>query len=158
MTIYVCSLKSETAQTIPADGAYHLVRFPFGSGEPYDAHGMHQTAQPDGYTVTNWAADDRSGLIWPHVAGWAQLYALVQWESGSYTELRDRFVRDPLNLATGYDSTATEHRPPSPGMQCFTKSWGHFVDPGTPLGLMVAHNASAATDVVLAEFKLVIHT
>ncbi|MFI9756267.1 hypothetical protein [Streptomyces collinus] len=158
MTVYVCSLKTDAAQSIPADGAYHIVRFPFGSGESYDAHNMHQAVQPDGYTVTNWATDDRSGLIWPSTAGWGQLYAMIQWEDGSYTELRDRFVRDPLNLSTGYDSTATDHRPPSPGMQCFTKGHGLFTAIGTPLALLVSHNDSTACDLVLAEFKLAIHT
>ncbi|MFE9773622.1 hypothetical protein ACFYOV_18525 [Streptomyces sp. NPDC005931] len=158
MSVYVSSLKTSVQQSIPADGAYHVVRFPFGSGESYDAHNMHQAAQPDGYTVTNWATDDRSGLIWPSTAGWGQLYAMIQWEDGSYTELRDRFVRDPLNLSTGYDSTATDHRPPSPGMQCFTKSHGLFTTVGMPLALLVSHNDSVARDLVLAEFKLAIHT
>lgn len=158
MTVYVCSLKTDTAQSIPADGGYHVVRFPFGSGEPSDAHNMHQSVQPDGVTVSNWATSDRSGLIWPSVAGWGHLYALIQWEDGSYSELRDRYVRDPLNLSTGYDSTATDHRPPSPGMQCFTKSHGLFTVVGTPLALLVAQNDSVARDIVLAEFKLAIHT
>lgn len=158
MPVLVCSLKAETPQLIPADGGYHIVRFPFGSAESSDEHEMHQMAQPDGYQVTDWAADDRSGLIWPAVAGWGSLTALIYWEAGGYTELRDRFVRDPLNLATGYDSTATEHRPPSPGMQCWHKSHEMFVDPGTPLALLVSHNDAVARKVTLAEFKLAIHT
>lgn len=157
MPVLVCSLKVETPQLIPADGDYHIVRFPYGSAESYDVHGMHQTAQPDGYQLTDWAADDRSGLIWPAVEGWGQLFGMVQWEPGDYTEVRDRFVRDPLGLAGVPDSTATEDYPPTPGGQYRTKSWGLFVDPATPLGLMVRHNASTPRKVTLAEFKLAIH-
>lgn len=156
MTVYVCSLKVDAPQVIPADGGYHIVRFPFGSAEPYDAYGMHQMAQPDGYQITDWTTDDRSGLIWPAVDGWGSLTAMVYWESGGYTELRDRFVRDPLGLSSGYDSTATEHRPPSPGMQCWHKSHELFVEVGMPLGLLVAHNDTVPRNVTLAEFKLAI--
>jgi hypothetical protein len=83
---------------------------------------------------------------------------MIQWEDGAYSELRDQFVRDPLGFTDDpVDTTATDHRPPSPGMQCFTKSHGIFVSPGTPLALRVAHNDSQARDIVLAEFKLAIH-
>lgn len=155
----VCSLKSDVSQLIPTDGSYHIVRFPFETdlgGEPYDGHGMHQAVQPDGYTVTDWAADDRSGLIWPSASGWGHLYALMYWESGDYTEVRSRFVRDPLNLSGGYDSTCTEDDAPTPGGQYRAKSWGMFVHPGTPVALMVRHNASTPKSVTLAEFKLAI--
>lgn len=158
MTVYVCSLKVETDQVIPNDGQYHVVRFPFGSSEPYDVYGMHQVAQPDGYTVTNWSGDDRAGLIWPFTDGWGSLTAIVQWESGDYTELRDQFVRDPLGLTSNpNDTTCTEHRPPSPGMQCWSKHHEFFVHPDTPLALRVAQNASSSRKVTLAEFKLAIH-
>lgn len=157
MPVLVCSLKSDVPQSIPADGGYHILRFPYGNSESYDEHGMHQVAQPDAVKVANWARDDRSGLIWPTVSGWASLTAMIHWEAGSYDELRDRFVRDPLNLADGYDATATEHRPPSPGMQCWHKSHEMFVHPGTPLALMVAHDDSSPRRVTLAEFKLAIH-
>ena len=156
MTVRVCSLLLSTPQLIPP-GGYHLVRFPFGAAESYDAHGMHQVAKPDGHTVGDWRTDDRAGLIWPSADGWGALTAMIQWEAGGYTELRDRFVRDPLGLSTGADSTATDHRPPSPGMQCFTKHHEIFVHPGTPVGLMVSHNARASARLVFAEFKLAIH-
>src|SRR5690606_29693257 len=104
-----------------------------------------------------WDSDDRAGLIWPAVEGWGELTANIHWESGSYTELRDRFVRDPLGLAGGADSTGTDHRPPSPGMQCFTKKHSIFVRPGTPIALLVAHNASTPRKIVHAQFKLAIH-
>ncbi|MDH6189110.1 hypothetical protein M2168_002142 [Streptomyces sp. CZ24] len=154
----VCSLKVDVNQVIPDDGGYHVVRFPFGSGESSDRWEMHQVQQPDGYVVTNWAADDRSGLIWPARSGWGHLYAMIQWESGPYTELRDQYVRDPLGLTSDpMNTTATDHRPPSPGMQCFTKSHGIFVNPSVPLALRVGQNAGRPVNLVLAEFKLVIY-
>jgi hypothetical protein len=148
---YVCSLKAD-AQTIPRTGDdYYVVRFPYGT-ESYDAHGMHQPAQPDG--AVSAYPDSRSGLIWPKHDAWAQVYALLYWDPGDYTELRDRFVRDPLNLTTGYDSTCTEDRALSPGGQYIAKSWGMFVHAETPLALMVKHNASGPVRLALAEFKL----
>lgn len=153
MTVYVCSLILGEAQTIPV-GGYHVVRFPFG-GESADGHGMHDAAQPDGPPVTNWKTDDRSGLIWPAVDGWGVLTANVHWEPGGYSELRDRFVRDPFGAEP--DSTATDHRPPSPGMQCFTKHHQLFVHPGTPLAFLVSHNDSVARKITHAQFKLAIH-
>ncbi|MEV5979123.1 hypothetical protein [Streptomyces sp. NPDC052114] len=155
MTVLVCSLKSETPQSIPP-GAYTVVRFPFGSAESYDAHCMHQVVQPGGARVSDWARDDRSGLIWPAAVGWGTLHALVQWESGDYTEVRSRFVRDPLGLSTGFDSTCTEDDVPTGGGQFRAKTWGLFVDPDTPLALMVRHDASEARHVTLAELKLAI--
>lgn len=153
--VHVCSLITGEPQTIPA-GGYHIVRFSHDvGGESYDAHGMHEAAQPDGPPVTNWATDDRSGLIWPSVSGWGVLTANVHWESGGYWELRDRFVRDPLGVAP--DSTATDHRPPSPGMQCFTKGHQLFVHPGVPLAFLVSHNDSVARKITHAQFKLAIH-
>ncbi|BFO18670.1 hypothetical protein SHKM778_50580 [Streptomyces sp. KM77-8] len=93
--VQVCSLKRDTAQTIPANSPYTVIRFPFGSAESADGFNMHQVNQPDGYVVTSWDTDARSGLIWPSVAGWGALYAMIQWEAGGYEELRDQFVRDP---------------------------------------------------------------
>lgn len=156
--VTVCSLKRDTHQVIPP-GPYTILRFPFGAAEPYDRWTMHQAAQPDGYTVTAWDTDPRSGLIWPARGGWGQLHAMIQWESGDYEELRDQFVRDPLRLGsdTPMDTTGTEHRPPSRGMQCWNKGHGMFVQPDTPLAVRVAHDASTPRAVVLAEFKLVIH-
>lgn len=155
MTVFVCSLKSEMSQLIPADGAYHIVRFPFGAPESYDVHLMHQQVQPDGATVAEWGRDDRSGLIWPSTKGWGSLTAMLQWEDGDYTEVRDRFVRDPLGPAP--DATATVDHAPTPGGQFLHKCHELFVDPLVPLGLLVRHNASWARRITLAEFKLAIH-
>lgn len=149
----VVSLKVDVAQSIPDDGGYHVVRFPY-VGESYDPWGMHSPEQPDGSTVTSWKTDDRSGLIWPATAGWGTLTSLLYWEPGDYNELRDRFVRDPLGV---YDSTATEHRPPSPGIQCWHKSHEMFVRPDVPIGLLVAQDAGVSRKLTLAEFKLAIH-
>ncbi|GAA2092985.1 hypothetical protein GCM10009801_59840 [Streptomyces albiaxialis] len=158
MTVHVCSLISNHTQSVPGGGGYHILRFPFGAGESYDGHGMHQMVQPDGYEIVDWDSDDRSGLIWPAADGWGELTANIHWEDGNYSELRDRFVRDPLGLSTGPDSTATDHRPPSPGMQCFTKTHGIFVHPGTPLALLVGHTDSRSRRIVHAQFKLAVHT
>lgn len=156
--VQVCSLKVDTPQLIQPGITYQIIRFPFGSAEPYDEFEMHQAAQPDGYVVTSWAADDRSGLIWPAAAGWGHLHAMIQWEVGGYTELRDQYIRDPLGLTPNpSDTTATEHRPPSPGAQFWVKNHGVLVSPGVPLALRVAHNDSQPRNVTLAEFKLVIH-
>ncbi|MFF0139656.1 hypothetical protein ACFYRN_24785 [Streptomyces sp. NPDC005227] len=157
MTVQICSLIVSEPQSIPADGQYHVVRFPFGSGESSDDLDMHQMAQPDGYTITDWHHDDRSGLIWPSVEGWGSLNALMYWDDGSYSEIRSRFVRDPLNLATGFDSTCTEDAPATPGGQYRAKHWEIFVHPGTPLALMVKHDAGRAVNLAFAEFKLAIH-
>ncbi|MGW8679678.1 hypothetical protein ACWGNN_01170 [Streptomyces sp. NPDC055817] len=157
MTVHICSLKTDVPQSIPADGGYHVVRFPYGRGESSDVHGMHQLQDPHGHEVRDWRRDDRAGLIWPAVEGWGSLTAMIYWEGGGYTELRDQIVRDPLGLSTGADSTSTEHRPPSPGEQYFHKSHELFVHPGTPLALLVAHNDSRARRITLAEFKLAIH-
>ncbi|AJE84501.1 hypothetical protein SLNWT_4125 [Streptomyces albus] len=155
--VLVCSLKVSAVRTIPDDGKYHLVRFPFGTAESSDEHGMHQVAQPDGHTVKDWTREDRAGLIWPARSGWGELYAMVQWESGNYSELRDQFVRDPLGLTdAGVDTTATDHRVPSPGRNYFTKTHGIFVKAGTPLGLRVAQRSGRSQKLLLAEFKLVI--
>jgi hypothetical protein len=153
VTARICSLKVDTPQLVPADGNYHIVKFPYPD-QSYDAWSMHQPVQPDGRAVSSWSKDDRSGLIWPSVAGWGVLTSLIYWEAGDYDELRDRFVRDPLGA---YDSTATEHRPPSPGIQCWHKSHELFVRPDVPLALLVAHDASTSRRVTLAEFKLAIH-
>lgn len=155
MTALVCSLKSSSPQLVEP-GDYAVVRFPFGVAEPHDVHGMHQAAQPDGPRVALWDRDDRSGLIWPAAEGWGTLHALVYWEAGDYTEVRSRFVRDPLGLTTGYDSTCTEDDVPTPGGQYRAKTWGMFVHPNTPIALMVRHDDSTARRVTLAEFKLAI--
>ncbi|MDN0199245.1 hypothetical protein [Streptomyces sp. S.PNR 29] len=160
--VQVCSLKVDTPQLIQPGTTYKIVRFPFGAEEPTDRFGMHQSVQPDGYVVNDWATDDRSGLIWPSRAGWGHLYAMIQWEAagatGGYTELRDQYVRDPLGLTSNpNDTTATEHRAPTPGAQFYAKSHGIFVAPDTPVALRVTHNDANAKLLTLAEFKLVIH-
>lgn len=157
MTVLVCSLKTEVPQLIPPRD-FTIARFPFGTREPYDEHRMHQMAQPDGHTVTDWDSDDRSGLIWPTADGWGVLSAAIRWEPGAYTQVQDRIVRDPLNLSTGWDATATDERPPSPGGQRFTKLWQLFVHPGTPLALEVYHDDTTPRRLLFAEFKLAIHT
>ncbi|MFB7711578.1 hypothetical protein [Streptomyces sp. NPDC056105] len=157
MTVHVCSLKTDSPQSIAGGGGYSIVRFPYAVGaESYDPHGMHEQQDPPGYEVRDWARDDRSGLIWPAIEGWATLTSLIYWEAGDYDELRDRYTRDPLGLSTGADSTATEHRPPSPGIQCFHKSHQMFVHPGTPVALLAGHTASKSVRITLAEFKLAI--
>ncbi|MDT0381946.1 hypothetical protein RM572_24595 [Streptomyces sp. DSM 42041] len=155
MAVLVCSLYVHGNGQMIEPGGYRLVRFPYGSRESYDRHGMHQTRQPDGDGSTY--PDERSGLIWPAADGWGDLVANIHWEAGDYTELRDRFVRDPLGLAGGEDSTGTDHRRPSPGMQCFTKTHAIFVHPDTPLGLKVAHNDDRPRRLLHAQFKLAIH-
>jgi hypothetical protein len=156
MGVRICSLICSEPQSIPAGSDYHLLRFPFGGGESYDEWGMHQMTQPDNYQITDWRTDDRSGLIWPSKNGWGTVHGLVYWGAGGYTEVRSRVVRDPLDVAGGYDSTCTEDHVASPGGQFRAKTWGLFVKPSTPLGLMVRHNASSAQTVTFAEFKLII--
>ncbi|KAF4408871.1 MULTISPECIES: hypothetical protein [Streptomyces] len=156
MPVHVCSLMVNEPRSVPADGEYHILRFPYGGNESYDAHGMHQAAQPDGSSSSY--PDARSGLIWPAVEGWGSLTAMIFWEPGDYTEVRDRFVRDPLGLADGYDSTATEDNARTPGGQYRHKHHEIFVYPGTPLALLVRHNGSSAATVSHAQFKLAIHT
>ncbi|MEV0639059.1 hypothetical protein AB0I77_29770 [Streptomyces sp. NPDC050619] len=160
--VQVCSLKVDTPQAVSPGTTYQIVKFPFGAKESTDRFEMHQATQPDGYVVEDWEKDDRSGLIWPSKAGWGHLYAMIQWGEpsgvGAYTELRDQYVRDPLGLTPNpNDTTATEHRAPTPGGQYFVKNHGLFVTPGTPLALRVTHNAALPVALKLAEFKLVIH-
>lgn len=152
MPDFVCSLKADQPQTIPAGSAYTLVRFPFGAAESYDPLDMHPVAQPDGVIASY--ADPRSGLIWPAHDAWAQIYALIYWEAGGYSEVRDRFVRDPLGLFGAPDSTCTEDHPATPGGQYRSKSWGMFVRVGVPIGLMVRHDAPSPVKVTLAELKV----
>lgn len=165
MPVDVCSLKVAIPQLIQPD-TWTIVRFPFdATGESTDPLNMHSATRPaPGGPVSNWATDDRSGLIWPSRSGWGELKGIAQWAAAGAqlnpmdaTEYRDQFVRNPLGYAGGgttADTTATDHRPPTPGGQFFTKSWGIFVDPAVPLALRVYHNASEALNLTLAEFKL----
>lgn len=155
MVVHVCSLKYDSAvdgtQTIPVSSGYTLLKFPY-IGESYDPDDMHTLTY--GGVDHPYPSDPASGLIHPAHDAWGRLYAMVQWEtlSGSKaTECRDQFVRDPLGVA---DTTCTEHRCVTVGMQCYAKSWGIFVHPDVPLGLRVSHNASVPLKLVLAEFKL----
>lgn len=157
MRVYYCSVgyipDTEAERQMIEPGGYHVVRLPYHVDEFSDAHNMHDRRHPDAYVVQDWAQDDRSGLIWPAVDGLGCVEANLHWEAGDYTELRDRFVRDPFGAP---DSTATDHRPPSPGMQCFTK--GHWIKVSrfTPLSLMVSHNDTVARGLIMAQFKLTI--
>ena len=151
MRLVVCSLITGGSQTIPVSGDYTAIRFPFNA-ESYDPDGLHNPLQPDtGQTVT--VSDPRASLIWPQHTAWATLNALIYWDSGSYTEIRDRFVRDPLNLTTGYDSTCTEDHAATIGGQYIAKNWNVWVHPLTPIGLLVRHNSSSPQTVSLAELK-----
>lgn len=154
MPTYVCSLKMDQPQSIPAGSGYTIVRFPFD--ESYDPHDMHPQVQPDTGQAVDYASP-RAGLIWPAHDAWARLDALLYWEAGDYDEVRDRFVRDPLDLSTGYDSTCTEDRQATVGGQFNAKSWPMFVHPGTPLAVLVRHNAPVAVRLMLAELKLSYH-
>ncbi|MEW9530674.1 hypothetical protein [Microbispora sp. NPDC049125] len=156
MTLHICSLKVETAQAVPVLASdYYLLRFPYTvSDESWDPHNMHRPTQPGGAVST--FPDARSGLIWPTVSGWGCLTAMVYWDAGSSSEYRARFVRDPLSLTTGYDSTATTDDAPTPGGQYRHYSHAMFVHPNTPIGLMVRHAASTPLAVTLAELKLAI--
>lgn len=156
MPDFVCSLTAPDPQTIPVSSSYTVVRFPFGVAESYDPWDMHPPIQPDGTAVS--FADPRSGLIWPAHDAWARLDAMLQWEEGPYTEVRDQFVRDPLALTPyGPDSTCTEDRAITPGGQYLAKSWALFIHPGVPLAVAVRHNASKPVRLLFAELKLSYH-
>lgn len=161
MSLYVCSLIRDGArdgnQSIPADGEYHTLLFPFGSRESYDEHNMHQMAQPDGYTIKSWSTDERSGLIWPAVGGWGTVTGMIYWTDGSYSELCDRISRDPLGFTSDpNNTTATEHRPVTGGVNPFHKTHELFVHPGTPLAIQVKTNSPA--EIYHAQFKLAIES
>lgn len=158
MSLYVCSLINNAPQVIPADGDYHLLRFPFGDEESYDAHAMHQVAQPDGHRVDDWPTDDRSGLIWPKLDGWATVTAMIYWKDGAYTQLRDRLVRDPMGLFDAPDSTCTEDRALTVGAQAFHKTHELFVHPGVPLGVEVKVSGPRPETVYHAQFKLAVES
>ncbi|WP_353941601.1 hypothetical protein ABII15_08155 [Streptomyces sp. HUAS MG91] len=165
MALAISSLKFEAARsgaqkiTYDSDG-YHLVRFPYATAEEsYDPWNMHGPSAGGGSSKY---PDARSGLIWPSHDGWGTLSALVFWAaSDRATEYRARFVRDPLNLSTGYDSTATTDIAATGGGQYRSYTWQMFVHPGTPVGLKVAArrgDTHLAVPLVLAEFKLAIET
>jgi hypothetical protein len=152
MSLHICSLINNDEQVIPPS-TYTLLKFPY-VGESYDVWGMHEECQPD--EVCSTYPDDRSALIWPTVSGWGSLTAMIHWENGDYTEIRDQYIRDPLNLAGGPDTTCTEHEEPNLGMQFRSKHHELFVHPGTPVAVRAYHNDSVARKVVHAQFKLAI--
>lgn len=149
-----CSLKFAPDQIqMIAPGDYQIVRFPFDQ-ESSDVYDLHPQVQPDtGQSVT--LSSQRAGLIWPAHSRWARLWGLLYWADGPYTEVRDRFVRDPLGLSSGYDSTCTEDHAETPGGQYIAKSWEIKTYPGTPVALMVRHNASTPVRLDFAEFKMI---
>ena len=156
---HYCSLLVSEDQVIPR-GEYTIVRFPYSSGggaEQSDAEGMHSPAQPDGGSSAY--PDERSGLIWPaHSGVIGHWLAEAQFEPGDYSEIRLQFIRDPLNLSTGANTTGTTHLPKSPGMQCFTLSHMFIANADTPVAFRVFHNASGPVKLTLAEHKLGYYT
>lgn len=155
LNLYYASIGHKPAtvneQQIVQPGDYRIIRFPYHADEFSDEHGMHDRRHPDAYVVQDWATDDRSGLIWPCRDGVACVEADIHWEAGGYAELRDRFTRDPFGTP---DDTATDHRPPSTGMQCFTKQHWLKVDRRTPICLKVAHDDTVPRRLLMAQFKL----
>ncbi|MCW2863276.1 MAG: hypothetical protein JWP48_4984 [Actinoallomurus sp.] len=107
MAQHVCSLKFDAERdggplSVPAGEDYHLVPFPYGSAENYDADNMH--AETRGGATHPFPSDRASALIWPAHEAWGRLYAMIQWEVASgdeATELRDQFARDPLGDVRG---------------------------------------------------------
>lgn len=150
-----CSLKfADDQDQMIAPGDYQIVRFPFGSQESSDVFDLHPVIQPDtGEPVT--LSSPRAGLIWPAHSRWARLWALMYWSDGPYTEVRSRYVRDPLGLSSGYDSTCTEDDGKNGGGQYRAKSWEIKTYPGTPIALMVRHNANVPVKLDFAEFKMI---
>ncbi|MCX4833560.1 hypothetical protein OG785_28790 [Streptomyces sp. NBC_00006] len=165
MAVAITSLKYESARTGPQslvydNDGYHLVRFPYAAAEEsYDPWTMHDPAGGGG---SSRYPDARSGLIWPSHNGWGTLSALVFWDADTRaSEYRARFVRDPLRLSTGYDSTATTDISPTGGGQYRSYTWQMFVHPGTPLGFKVSARSgdtALKVPITLAEFKLAIQT
>lgn len=132
-------------------GPYTLLRFPYGTQENADPWDMHPRLQPGGTVAT--FTDPESGLIYPAASGIGCLELNVIWMDGDYTELKDVFVRDPLGTP---DETAYDHRPRTPGEQCFTKTHWLLVQRGRPLGVQVAHDGATPAKVRMAQFKLAI--
>lgn len=122
-----------------AGGKYVLLGFPDTSSD-----------------VLGMASKDRHTIV-PSRAGIGLLELNIVWEAGDYSELRDVFVRDPFKVTKDPDNrTAYDHRPPSPGVQCFTKQHTLLVHPDVPLGVYVSHNDVVPRRVTMAQFKLTI--
>lgn len=124
--------------------------------------------EPETYTLLSFpdtsadfwgmASKDRK-LIVPEFAGVGCLELNVIWEAARYTELRDVFTRNPFGKGEGADDrTGYDHRVPSPGVQCFTKTHWLQVHPKTPLGVYVWHDGLHPVEVTHAQFKLTIFT
>lgn len=132
--LYV-SLARYEDQLIPP-GRYTLLEFPSTSEDVYAM-----------------AGGDRR-LIYPASGGLACLELNVIWDD-SYPaeEFRDVFSRDPLGVddRTGYD-----HRAPTKGVNCFTKTHWIIVDPLVPLGVYVSQDSGYPLNVTHAQFKLTI--
>ncbi|GAB3482224.1 hypothetical protein [Nocardiopsis coralliicola] len=156
MSLRICSLIVDANQSVPADGEYHTLRFPYGDAESSDLWNMHAAAQPDG--AESAYPDERSALIWPSAEGWGTVTAMIHWSDGSYREVRSQLVRDPLGLAGGPDTTCTEDHAATPGGQYTAKHHALFVHPDVPLALQVRHDGSSAATVEHAQFKLAIET
>ncbi|WP_419993262.1 hypothetical protein [Streptomyces boninensis] len=164
MPLAICSLKWDEETDITqkvqyGDDGYHLVRFPYGAAESLDDWGMHNVGNGGGGHSA--FPDARSGLIWPSHDGWGVVSALVFWaKDDEPSEYRLRFVRDPLGDAP--DSTATSDFTRTGGGQFRAHTWQLMVHPDVPLGLKITARGTGdkkiPTPIVLAEFKLAIHT
>lgn len=165
--VHVVSLIFLEDQEIPP-WTWTTVRFPF-EGESGDPWNMHRADDPAYATmpgafagsttpvtgpVTDWHKDERSGLIWPSKRGWASITAEFAWRDGTYTEIRDQFVRDPLRVP---NATGLEHRPRSIGVQYFSKHHEFAVKPETPVAVQVYHNQSTPLVLADGQFKMAIH-
>lgn len=161
MPPYVCALYRSEDQTIPPN-TLTLVRFPFDV-EAHDDLGMHDhDNQGDGGycapppTGNNWK---RAGMIWPSHDGWGVLTAMVQLENDStYSYVHTRFVRDPENFTTGFNSTGhlTIPRANDSPKQFITNTWQIETKIGTPLALLVEHDGSMDATLSFAQLKLAI--
>ncbi len=156
--VQVCSLKRDTPQTVPANSPYTVIRFPFGSAESSDRFTMHQANQPDGYVITDWDNDPRSGLIWPSVV-WLGHPVRDDPVGGRKLRRTPRPVRPrpprPHPQPQRHHGHGTP--PAQPRHAVLDEELGHLRRPGRPLAVRATHDDSVARDIVLAEFKLVIH-
>lgn len=159
MSVYVCSLLTNTSQSIPSSAAYTSVKFEHNT-ESSDLWDMHPLTQPDGGTSSNGAA--RSALIWPTVAGWATLEGYVVWDYNANwavdRETRSQFIRDPLNLTTGADSTVTADHAKTPGGQYVTRYHGLFAVVNTPLAFQIKQESGYTSTISHAQFKVAIES
>ncbi|MER5252939.1 hypothetical protein [Streptomyces sp. NPDC002855] len=159
MALYICSLVMNAAQTVPSQSAYYNVRFDYETPTA-DHWEMHRPNQPDGGTSVS--GDERSSLIWPQVAGWATVIGYAVWNynaSWSATqEVRAQFCRDPLNLTTGADSTATVDDANTPGGQYKHYMHQMFVSPNTPVSFQLKHQSGVPAVISHAQFKMAIES